>query len=1069
MKKILLILALCGLAGTASAQFPTQDSLVKFINKWIRNSAVDAFTNLRLNTALLGMVAYADSAGIKKVEVSGTTLRIITVGKDTFAVILPGGGGGGTLSNVGSGFRVAVAGTANVKTLFAGLGLILDSTANTNALTFKMDTAGIALYFLRKAPPGSTTQVIFNDGGVYGADAGLTYNKTTNELTTDSTSTIQHRADYVTLNAIQVVDSVRGVGNSIISGSNASPPDSGFLRRIGAFLEKPVANYGIPGRGSVTAISQHYLYTPLLHFDMSVVMVGFNDIRRNNVQGTDGYKTLNKIINAHKSIFLNHFLKSFYPAGSGSVTRYGSWTAPWDARAEAGKTGSGAFTSVKNDSLVYAFTDSTVGIGMIGGNAEGANYSVYVDNVLKASGASYGQYDGSSDGFAGNTRAPFCVIITGLTNAAHTLKIVNNSDSLLILDYVGHLRDAATAPPMVIFHAPYMDATGYATSPNASNVARTNLMNSKLDSLITAFPVAYQSKVVRVPTNSTYDTTTGLDPSDHIHPNNTGHRQIYNGFAAAASTDNKPLGSIYFANGNFYGVTAGGATRLMQGTGVASYIPKFSGLNSLTTSLIQDDGTNVGIGQTPGTYKLSITGAVRATTDGFFGGNVGIGTTSPSYKLDVNGQVGASGTFNSNGLSSGFAMTDRNTGAAAWSIYAGLPSLNFYSTPNTIERVKMWARSGVTIGHATEANMSDENRGLAVHGSVAIEKDSVPTVTSTAGMFVLVQDTTATADSNRIKKMPFSSLPTGTPALTTNQIGVGASNLLSGSSAFTNDGTTVRQEVSGAKYSAINTASLGSTGGGSFNGFAKLLPTAADQQLAFHGGGTMNNSTTETVTGGWGIFSTGAFTFGSSHQTNMRGYVTTTTGLAEVIRLTANQRVGIRTAIPGASLHLPAGASSAGGAPLMFTSGTDLSSPVAGAWYYDGTRLGFSPSTTIKRIPLTNDVVGTLGYMAVGDGTNYTVGDIFPIVSVSTTGTTTLAATAKMTTIKADATGGNVTITITPSHTGQIFNVKRMDGSVNTLTIQMTSGTIDGASTKTLVTQYSSLQIQWDGTNAIIL
>lgn len=32
-------------------------------------------------------------------------------------------------------------------------------------------------------PPGSDTQVIFNDGGVYGADAGMVYNKTTNVLT----------------------------------------------------------------------------------------------------------------------------------------------------------------------------------------------------------------------------------------------------------------------------------------------------------------------------------------------------------------------------------------------------------------------------------------------------------------------------------------------------------------------------------------------------------------------------------------------------------------------------------------------------------------------------------------------------------------------------------------------------------------------------------------------------------------------------------------------------------------------------------------------------------------------
>jgi hypothetical protein len=34
-------------------------------------------------------------------------------------------------------------------------------------------------------PPGSDTQVLFNDGGVIGADSGMTYNKTTNVLTVD--------------------------------------------------------------------------------------------------------------------------------------------------------------------------------------------------------------------------------------------------------------------------------------------------------------------------------------------------------------------------------------------------------------------------------------------------------------------------------------------------------------------------------------------------------------------------------------------------------------------------------------------------------------------------------------------------------------------------------------------------------------------------------------------------------------------------------------------------------------------------------------------------------------------
>lgn len=55
---------------------------------------------------------------------------------------------------------------------------------------------------------------------------------------------------------------------------------------------------------------------------------------------------------------------------------------------------------------------------------------------------------------------------------------------------------------------------------------------------------------------------------------------------------------------------------------------------------------------------------------------------------------------------------------------------------------------------------------------------------------------------------------------------------------------------------------------------------------------------------------------------------------------------------PTAHLHIAAGAAGAGKAPLKFSSGTDLTTPEAGAWEYDGTNLHFSPSTTRYNVAL---------------------------------------------------------------------------------------------------------------------
>lgn len=86
-----------------------------------------------------------------------------------------------------------------------------------------------------------------------------------------------------------------------------------------------------------------------------------------------------------------------------------------------------------------------------------------------------------------------------------------------------------------------------------------------------------------------------------------------------------------------------------------------------------------------------------------------------------------------------------------------------------------------------------------------------------------------------------------------------------------------------------------------------------------------------------------------------------------------NQKVGIGIT-PTAYVHIKAGTTTI--APLRFTSGTDLSSPVAGAWYYNGTRLGFSPSTTIKRVALTNDAAPSNGQIPIGNGTDYAAANI---------------------------------------------------------------------------------------------
>ena len=87
------------------------------------------------------------------------------------------------------------------------------------------------------------------------------------------------------------------------------------------------------------------------------------------------------------------------------------------------------------------------------------------------------------------------------------------------------------------------------------------------------------------------------------------------------------------------------------------------------------------------------------------------------------------------------------------------------------------------------------------------------------------------------------------------------------------------------------------------------------------------------------------------------------------------------------------------------------------------------------------------------------------IVSVSTNTTLTTGNTI----VLVDASGGSRTMTLPAPTAGKIVHIKKTDSSANSVVISPPSGTIDGAATKSLLTQYDSLSIVSDGTNFFLI
>ncbi|HAE36356.1 TPA: hypothetical protein DCX66_00960, partial [Candidatus Nomurabacteria bacterium] len=126
-----------------------------------------------------------------------------------------------------------------------------------------------------------------------------------------------------------------------------------------------------------------------------------------------------------------------------------------------------------------------------------------------------------------------------------------------------------------------------------------------------------------------------------------------------------------------------------------------------------------------------------------------------------------------------------------------------------------------------------------------------------------------------------------------------------------------------------------------------------------------------------------------------------------VLSLNSAGKVGIGTTSPTALLHLKAGTATANTAPLKFTSGTDLTTPEAGAFEYDGTNLHFTPVATRETIAYVSNL--TSGYVPyTGANANVNLGTYSLTTPNILGGTSTTADLTLQTTSGVGATGADM-------------------------------------------------------------
>jgi hypothetical protein len=177
--------------------------------------------------------------------------------------------------------------------------------------------------------------------------------------------------------------------------------------------------------------------------------------------------------------------------------------------------------------------------------------------------------------------------------------------------------------------------------------------------------------------------------------------------------------------------------------------------------------------------------------------------------------------------------------------------------------------------------------------------------------------------------------------------------------------------------------------------------------------------------------------FNNSNVTNAWGVYQSQTGVKNYY----NGTIGIKTSSPTSYLHLGAGTATANTAPQKYTAGVLLSSFESGASETDSVNDYFySNAAGRARVAMWQYVSKTANYTATN--ADYTI----------------------------DCTANTFTLTLPTAVglTGRVYVIKNSGTGV--VTIATTSSqTIDGSTTQTLSTQYSSYRLQSNGTNWIII
>jgi Repeat of unknown function (DUF5907) len=675
-------------AGGASWQAQSGDATsTSTAGSWVTTIGANKVTYAKMQAAsLAGRLLGSASTGTAVTELKlGTGL---TISNDSLKLTSTGTGPTYFNTNIGTGFRWAIPNSNNIKTLFNGYAIAIDSTTNTNGLTVKVDSAILSGKYLK---------------------------------ITDTVNKWQPKGSYLTGNqTITATGDVTGIGTSALPltlavvNSNVFATNS-FLK-IGVNAKGLVTSASAAGAADVTGALGFTPYNATNPSNYITNISGLISAGSNTAITGTGTAASPYVINA---------------TNSGGVTGTGvnNYLPKWMGTGSLGNSimqDNGTNISIGGNSINTTYyrlgTISPVGTGLntiAASESNGNSLEMYEFNGISA----INSYNRGTATFNPlNISASTTTIFNGATN--QPIISVNASSNVGIgtvlpsekLDIVGNLKFSGALMPGGQTGTP-----GYILT---SNGAGTPVWTAP-GSIVGTTTWGLQGNAGTTPGTNFIGT---IDNTDIMFKRNGIISGLING-----SLGNNSFGiSALQANTTGYSNTAMGHTAGMANTtgNYNNFIGYQAGAN--TTTGVQNNfiGANAGLANTTGQFNNFVgVGAGQANTTGslnsFVGAYSGAANTTGGFNNFIGYATGgANTTGNSNSFIGGQAGLNNTTGESNNFIgfQTGLSNIsgagnnflgNFAGQSNTI------GNNNSFIGGAAGQNNTTGNYNVAL-GTVAL-------------------------------------------------------------------------------------------------------------------------------------------------------------------------------------------------------------------------------------------------------------------------------------------------------------------------------------------------------------